>query len=90
MFLYSAHGRYIIIIWPWFTDSGCSWTCGVVCRCKTSRYLELALLIAAAQGYERHFEGLPHRIQVVFNHLLERQHISRVAEAAAAANEGGR
>lgn len=34
-------------------------------------YLELALVIAAAQGYERHFERFPHRIQVVFNHLLE-------------------
>lgn len=34
------------------------------------RYLELALLVAAAQGYERHFEGLPNRIQVVLNHLL--------------------
>lgn len=34
-------------------------------------YLELPVFITAAQGYERHFEGLPHRVQVVFNHLFE-------------------
>lgn len=43
-------------------------------------YLELPLLITAAQRYERHFEGLPHRIQVVFNHLLEWEHITYEAK----------
>ena len=33
--------------------------------------LEFPVLITAAQGNEGHFEGLPHRVQVVFDHLLE-------------------
>ena len=35
--------------------------------------LEFPVLIAAAQGYEGHFEGLPNRVQVVFDHLFEQE-----------------
>ena len=39
-------------------------------------HLELTFCITAAQRYERHFERLPHRIQVVLNHLLDKEPVT--------------
>lgn len=45
-------------------------------------YLELPVLITAAQWYERHFKRLPHRVQVVFYHLFEYKDITHEAKCA--------